>query len=242
MKLVAWNGRGLGNRAAERGLLDVKKREILDVLFLSETKLDEQRMQKFRWLLDMPNMAVYNCNGRSGGLALLWKRDVRLYIDANISDGNMVWRFTGVYGDPENKELTWRALRNLKQQGSGPWLLMGDFNEILFQHEKVGGTPKPQAQMDRFREAIEFCELTDLGFMGDIFTWRNHSHRHDHYVKERLDRAVANIEWRYIYPAMKIINGEPRHSDHRPLILDTNCTPVPTPSFDHVFRFEAAWL
>jgi hypothetical protein len=119
---------------------------------------------------------------------------------------------------------------------------MGDFNEILFQHEKVGGAPKPQAQMDRFREAIEFCELTDLGFMGDIFTWRNHSHRHDRYVKERLDRALANIEWRYIYPAVKIINGEPRHSDHRPLILDTNCTPVPTPSFDHVFRFEAAWL
>jgi hypothetical protein len=26
------------------------------------------------------------------------------------------------------------------------------------------------------------------------------------------------------------------------LILDTNCTPVPTPSFDHAFRFEAAWL
>jgi hypothetical protein len=153
MKLVAWNGRGLGNRAAERGLLDVKKREIPDVLFLSETKLDKQRMQKFRWLLDMPNMAVYNCNGRSGGLALLWKRDVdisvsdvnRLYIDANISVGNVVWRFTGVYGDPENKELTWRALRNLKQQDSGPWLLMGDFNEILFQHEKVGGAPKPQA-------------------------------------------------------------------------------------------------
>jgi len=141
MKIAAWNGRGLGNRPALRGLQDVKKREDPDVLFLSETKPDEYRMKKFRWLLDMPNMFVYNCDGKSRGLALLWKNGVdvsvrdakRLYIDANISDGGMLWRFTGVYGDLENKDLTWATLRNLKQQGSGPWLCMGDFNEILFQ-------------------------------------------------------------------------------------------------------------
>ena len=70
MKLVAWNGRGLGNRSAVRGLQDVKKREDPDVLFISETKLDERRMEKFRWLLGMPNMVVCNCDGKSGGLVL----------------------------------------------------------------------------------------------------------------------------------------------------------------------------
>jgi exonuclease III len=133
MKIVAWNGRGFGNRSARRGLQDIKKREDPDVLFLSETKLDEKRMEKFQWLLGMPNMVVHNCDGKSGGLALLWKSDVdisirdvkRLYIDVNISDGGVSWRFTGVYGDSENNDLTWAVLRNLKQQGPGPWLCMG---------------------------------------------------------------------------------------------------------------------
>ncbi|XP_021315303.1 uncharacterized protein LOC110434863 [Sorghum bicolor] len=41
MKIVAWNCRGLGNRPAVQGLLDLQKSEKADILFLSETKLDE---------------------------------------------------------------------------------------------------------------------------------------------------------------------------------------------------------
>lgn len=54
-----------------------------------------------------------------------------------------------------------------------PWLCAGDFNEILFHHEKEGGVPKNQACLDRFKEALEDCDLHDLGFAGDVFTWRN---------------------------------------------------------------------
>jgi hypothetical protein len=75
--------------------------------------------------------------------------------------------------------------------------------------------------MDRFREALEFCELDDLGFNGDTFTWRNNSHSAENYIKERLDRAVASEGWRQRFPAFKVTNGDPRHSDHRPVIVDT---------------------
>jgi hypothetical protein len=27
--------------------------------------------------------------------------------------------------------------------------------------------------MDRFKQALEVCELHDLGFKGDVFTWTN---------------------------------------------------------------------
>jgi hypothetical protein len=47
---------------------------------------------------------------------------------------------------------------------------MGDFNEILFSHEKEGGTQKLQSCVDKFREALEECSLDDLGFTGDMFT------------------------------------------------------------------------
>lgn len=62
---------------------------------------------------------------------------------------------------------------NVQDSDSLPWLCAGDFNEILFQHEKEGGKPRPQACLDCFKGALEVCDLEDLGFTGDIFTWRN---------------------------------------------------------------------
>jgi hypothetical protein len=36
-----------------------------------------------------------------------------------------------------------------------------------------------------------------------------------------LDRAVANDEWRGKFPAMRVINGDPQHSDHQTVIILT---------------------
>jgi hypothetical protein len=45
--------------------------------------------------------------------------------------------------------------------------------------------------MEKFRHALEDCGLDDLGFVGDTFTWRNHHHQAEGYIKQRLDRAVG---------------------------------------------------
>jgi len=68
MKIVAWNCRGLGNRPTVRGLLDCQKTVGADILFLSETKLDKRRMERFRWMLGLSNMVVKDCVGKGGAL------------------------------------------------------------------------------------------------------------------------------------------------------------------------------
>jgi exonuclease III len=139
----------LGNASAVRGLLDLQKRESPDILFLSETKMDWRRIERFRWSLQMPNVVVKDCMGYSGGLALFWKRDVditiksisKYHIDALVKEEDgWVWRLTGIYGEPkaEGKGKTWRILRTLNNLYKKPWLCLGDFNEILFGHEKEG--------------------------------------------------------------------------------------------------------
>ena len=98
--------------------------------------------------------------------------------------------------------------------------------------------------MDKFKATLEACELGDLGFIGDAFTWRNHSHTAVNYIKERIDRAVATQSWCNRFSAFKVTNGDPRHSDHRPIIIDTQggakrqqgATRSSTP------RIEAKWL
>lgn len=173
MKLIAWNCQGLGNRPTLRGLLDLQKKEDPDILFLCETGLDRRRMEKFRDLLGLHNMEVRNNDGKSGGLALLWRRGInvmvrwmgRMHIDAIVEEEDgFKWRLTGIYEEShmERKVETWRLLRTLQHQINLPWVCMGDFNEVLFSHEKQGGVPRAHRYMQNFRDALDFCNLHDL--------------------------------------------------------------------------------
>ena len=98
--------------------------------------------------------------------------------------------------------------------------------------------------MDRFKEVLEDCQLNDLGFLGDPFTWRNHSRDSAHYIRQRLDRAVATHDWCLHFPDYRVMHGDPRHSDHRPIIISiTNeADREPSGAGPNGFRFEAKWL
>lgn len=135
---------------------------------------------------------------------MLWSRDVnvrvescdRLHIDATISDPEtqaVVCHFTGFYGEPrrEFRHRSWSLLRLLKSRSVHPWLCAGDFNETLEATEQFGGNVCPEGQMDGFQDAITFCELKDMGYVGLPFTWDNRQEGVRN-VKVRLDRAFAD--------------------------------------------------
>jgi hypothetical protein len=64
--------------------------------------------------------------------------------------------------------------------------VIGDFNDILFSREKEGGNRRPHSFMKAFQDALTDCELEDIDFLGDKYTWNRGI------IRERLDRAVAN--------------------------------------------------
>lgn len=61
---------------------------------------------------------------------------------------------------------TWNLLRSLASQASLPWLVTGDFNEILCNAKKSGGPPRGATQVLNFCRALVDCGLKDLGFCG----------------------------------------------------------------------------
>lgn len=92
---------------------------------------------------------MIDCEGRGRGLAILWTKEVVLsvenfsknHIQANIynmDEPEHSWIFTSIYGHLEgiNKSKTWALINQLGAGVSGPWLLEGDFNEVLFADEK----------------------------------------------------------------------------------------------------------
>jgi hypothetical protein len=114
---------------------------------------------------------------------------------------------------------------------------MGDLNEILYDHEKEGGRTRPRQYMQAFHNAMDDCDLHDLGYMGDSFMW------HRGMLRSRLDRAIRNDSWRQMQDKAAVIHLEYNHSDHRPLLLDTEYYPASSATITtkHL-NFEAKWL
>src|SRR6266540_1975639 len=137
MKIGGWNCRGLGNRPAVHGLLELQKKEDRDILFLSETKLDKKGIERLKYKIGMPHVVFKESDGKSGGLAMFWKREVnlrlrwlgRMHIDVDIvEDDGFKWRLTRIYGEPrvEKREVTWKLLCMLQHQAKLPWVCIGD--------------------------------------------------------------------------------------------------------------------
>ena len=72
MSFIAWNYLGLGNlRTVHELTIMVRQKDPL-VLFLSETKLEDKRLEVLRCKLNFAGKLVVSSWGRSGGLALFW--------------------------------------------------------------------------------------------------------------------------------------------------------------------------
>lgn len=226
MKILGLNCQGLGNAPTVTALLDVQRRYNPEVLFLSETHLDDYPAECLRRWLKMDLKIVNPSDGRSGGVIMFWRKEIVIeqifsapkYIDVRVVESpGKIWRLTGIYGEPrwEDKYKTWDKMRELKDTSNLPWVIVGDFNEILFSHEKEGGNPRPQVYMQAFRDALTHCELEVVGFSGDGFTWKHGR------IRERLDRVVAIVAWALMHPGAVLQHLQYTRSDHRPIMLDT---------------------
>ena len=80
----------------------------------------------------------------------------------------------------------------------GPWMCVGDFNEILYNHEKDEGRIRFERKIKGFRDMIEGSNLINLNSQRQRFTWI--SKREEGIIKERIDRTLVNLEWMECYP------------------------------------------
>jgi hypothetical protein len=88
----------------------------------------------------------------------------------------------------------WDLLRRIKHMGNGPWLLIGDFNETMWQHEYFSSSRRGEKQTRCFREVLSDCNLHDLGYTGLPWSYDNKQEGSKN-VKSRIDRAVACPAW-----------------------------------------------
>ncbi|KAJ0008131.1 hypothetical protein Pint_29751 [Pistacia integerrima] len=203
MICISWNCRGLGNPRTVRELHHWVKTKCPNFVFLMETKCNRNKVELIRNKIGFSCSFVVESRGASGGIAMLWKDDKEVdlvsYTQHHISiivnqpTANQKFILTSFYGHPDVSKRTgsWNLLRELKAQTNMAWLCIGDFNEICHQYEKFEATDRPYRQMENFREALLDCDLNEIPFNGDFFTWNN-GREGWYFTKEKLDKGYGN--------------------------------------------------
>ncbi|XP_019166969.1 PREDICTED: uncharacterized protein LOC109162741 [Ipomoea nil] len=188
----------------------------------------------------------------SGGLALLWRTNdtARIigysnnHIDVEVSlPGFDKWRMTGFYGFPKRPQRreSWDLIRSLASRSDLPWVIIGDFNDLLYQYEKRGGNPHPDSLLRGFGETIEECGLTQLPMSGYPYTWEKGKGT-PNWIEERLDKVLATQTWRELVADANVQNILTRKSDHSFLFLGILNLRGRRGVLRRGFRFEMAWL
>ncbi|KAK6135525.1 hypothetical protein DH2020_030739 [Rehmannia glutinosa] len=142
------------------------------------------------------------------------------------------------------RSSSWTLLRRLQSQFDLPWVVGGDFNEVLVQSEKFGGQDINYSSVASFRETIDDCRLLDLGFEGPSFTWRKSTNNLNN-IMERLDRYLGTRCWMEAFECFKVQNLDFYGSDHRAIILHTDFRQSLKKSMygrSPLFRFEPLWM
>ncbi|KAK6143802.1 hypothetical protein DH2020_024150 [Rehmannia glutinosa] len=167
--------------------------------------------------LGYDGLFIVNCEGKSGGLMLLWKTPLIVticsyslgHVDCIVNEVDKEWRFTGFYG-----------------------------------HSEMGGRRKPESQIDDFNKAIEECELREIYGEGDWFTWVN-KRAVDELIFEKLDSFLSTLQWRLINPMATMRTLEFYSSDHRAVFViwqrDRNSNTTNTHQQTKRFKFEKFW-
>ena len=71
-----------------------------------------------------------------------------------------------------------------------PWILLGDFNAILYKEDRIGRKAKGPI-LDGFWRCVQACGFEDVKYSGCRYTWTNKQEGDDR-IYSKIDRVLAN--------------------------------------------------
>lgn len=123
----------------------------------------------------------------------------------------------------ERRRAVWERLTDIGLNRDSAWLLIGDFNELLDNTEKLGGALRDESTFWDFRNLVENCKIKVVRSTGNVLSWTGW--RDNVWIQCRLDRSFGNDEWFQLFPRSNVEYMDMWPSDHRPLLLSFTYEP-----------------
>lgn len=122
------------------------------------------------------------------------------------------------YNKEEERRSLWRNLILL--QSKQPWIVMGDFNDILSVEDRIGvrGHSSPGVE---FRSCVNQCGLENIPYCGSRFTWNNKQLGEDR-IYSKIDRVMANGECLEKFENAEVIFLKEGYFDHTLAVLTSS--------------------
>lgn len=150
-------------------------------------------------------MTIYE-HSQGGRIWLLWRDTVRMspvyktdqfitYSVAMQDEEEFFCSFVYASNQVEERKILWEDLCHHHDSPlfeQKPWIIMGDFNEILDggEHSEFESLVRSPTGMRDFQRTALRCQLSDLGYQGPLSTWCNK--RDEGLVCKKLDRVLVN--------------------------------------------------
>jgi hypothetical protein len=229
--LSSWNVRGLNKSGKVKEISSRLKTTKPDIMILIETRVKVGNAKNIRDKLNLYDRYIDNYGKHDNGrIWITWndsKVDVRLIdstdqlIHCGIFDvmGKLLYWLTAVYGKNQNglRKHLWRDIMNLKPSSLEPWCVMGDFNNVAYAHDRIGGRMVQEYEYADFQDMMIKSGLSEMDSVGDYFTWCN-KHANEP-IYSRIDRLLGNVEWFKQYHDWNLNILEPSISDHAMLLV-----------------------
>ncbi|XP_022032062.1 uncharacterized protein LOC110933133 [Helianthus annuus] len=248
MNCLSVNLRGVRNSRKSEWIRGLKTSYGVHFLAIQETKLQDSESFMFNqfWGRAAYKLAVVNSHGRSGGLACLWcsgvfRCDDVLYnryfivVSGTLIQSESRINFVNVYApnDVACRRAVWLELLGVRNSRQGWWVMMGDFNEVRYAHERLN-SEFVEGNADAFNQFILSAGLIEYNMGGGNFTYISDNGK----KLGKLDRFLVCLGFMERWPNASVTAVDRVASDHRPIILSTVQT-----DFGHIrFRFFNSWF
>ncbi|XP_026384155.1 uncharacterized protein LOC113279699 [Papaver somniferum] len=208
MKIIYWNIIGLRRTKAADKIRSLVNSFGPSLFWLAEPKISVRKdiIKKLR-LSGMKHLVIHNSSeSGKGNIWLLWSSSISDPIlisntkqEITVEVGGSLITGVHVASLAVDIRFLWDKMLEINNQDK-PWLVIGDFNDVLSIEEKKGGRSQLKIAMLECNNCIQSCGLIQAPKSGLEFSWCNNRAGDKRNVCN-LDRAFYNVKWLELHPS-----------------------------------------